>query len=159
MNTDILRNIEKEQYKKRPDIRVGDTVKLHLKIKENDKERIQIFEGVVISLKGSGLSSTITVRKISYGVGVEKIFPLHSPVLDKIEIVKRGTVRRAKLYYLRNRVGKRALKVQNIKDVYMTDEKEEVVVPETGEKETEVESEKVDDIASKEEKQEEKKEE
>ena len=159
MNTDILRNIEKEQYKKRPDIRIGDTVKLHLKIKENDKERIQIFEGVVISLKGSGLSSTITVRKISYGVGVEKIFPLHSPVLDKIEIVKRGTVRRAKLYYLRNRVGKKALKVQNIKDVYMTDEKEGVVVPETGEKETETESEVVEKIIPEEEKQEEKKEE
>mgnify|MGYP000951258617 FL=1 len=159
MNTDILRNIEKEQYKKRPDIRIGDTVKLHLKIKENDKERIQIFEGVVISLKGSGLSSTITVRKISYGVGVEKIFPLHSPVLDKIEIVKRGTVRRAKLYYLRNRVGKKALKVQNIKDVYMTDEKEDVVVPETGEKETETESEVVEKIIPEEEKQEEKKEE
>ena len=159
MNTDILRNIEKEQYKKRPDIRIGDTVKLHLKIKENDKERIQIFEGVVISLKGSGLSSTITVRKIYYGVGVEKIFPLHLPVLDKIEIVKRGTVRRAKLYYLRNRVGKKALKVQNIKDVYMTDEKEDVVVPETGEKETETESEVVEKIIPEEEKQEEKKEE
>ncbi len=138
MNTDILKKIEEGQYKKRPDIRVGDTVKVHLKIKEGDKERIQKFEGVVISLKGSGLSATLTVRKISYGIGVEKIFPLHSPVIKKIEIVKRGTVRKAKLYYLRERVGKRALKIQNIKDVYMTDE-EDVVVPETGEAEIEEE--------------------
>lgn len=134
MNTDILKKIEEGQYKKRPDVRVGDTVKLHIKIKEGEKERVQIFEGVVIALKGSGLSSTITVRKISYGIGVEKIFPLHSPVLAKIEVVKRGTVRKSKLYYLRKRVGRRALKVENIKDVYMTDE-EDVVVPETGEPE------------------------
>jgi large subunit ribosomal protein L19 len=138
MNTDILKKIEEGQYKKRPDVRVGDTVKLHIKIKEGEKERVQIFEGVVIALKGSGLSSTITVRKISYGIGVEKIFPLHSPVLAKIEVVKRGTVRKSKLYYLRKRVGRRALKVENIKDVYMTDE-EDVVVPETGEPEVEEE--------------------
>lgn len=131
MNTDILRKVEEGQYKKRPDVRVGDTVKLHLKIKEGEKERVQIFEGVVIALKGSGLSSTMTVRKISYGVGVEKIVPVHSPLLEKIEVVKRGTVKKAKLYYLRQRVGKRALKIQNVKDIYMTDE-EEVVVPETG---------------------------
>lgn len=132
MNTDILKKVEEGQYKKRPDVKVGDTVKLHLKIKEGEKERTQIFEGVVIAKKGSGLSSTITVRKISYGVGVEKIVPLHSPMLEKIEVVKRGTVRKSKLYYLRKRVGRRALKVENLKDVYMTDE-EDVVVPETGE--------------------------
>lgn len=140
MNTDILKKVEEGQYKKRPDVKVGDTVKLHLKIKEGEKERTQIFEGVVIAMKGAGLGSTITVRKISYGVGVEKIVPLHSPMLEKIEIVKRGTVRRSKLYYLRDRVGKRALKVQNVKDVYMTDE-EDIVVPETGEPE-ELEEEK-----------------
>jgi large subunit ribosomal protein L19 len=134
MNTDILKKIEEGQYKKRPDVKVGDTVKLHLKIKEGEKERTQIFEGVVIAKKGSGLSATITVRKISYGVGVEKIVPLHSPMLEKIEVVKRGTVRKSKLYYLRKRVGRRALKVENLKDVYMTDE-EDVVVPETGEAE------------------------
>ena len=135
MNTDILKKVEEGQYKKRPDVKVGDTVKLHLKIKEGEKERTQIFEGVVIAKKGAGLSSTLTVRKISYGVGVEKIVPLHSPSLEKIEIVKRGTVRRSKLYYLRKRVGRRALKVENVKDVYMADE-EDVVVPETGEAET-----------------------
>ncbi len=147
MNTDILKKVEEGQYKKRPDVKVGDTVKLHLKIKEGEKERTQIFEGVVIAMKGAGLGSTITVRKISYGVGVEKIVPLHSPMLEKIEIVKRGTVRRSKLYYLRDRVGKRALKVQNVKDVYMTDE-EDIVVPETGEAETieeEVVSEEVEE--------------
>ena len=135
MNTDILKKVEEGQYKKRPDVKVGDTVKLHLKIKEGEKERTQIFEGVVIAKKGSGLSSTLTVRKISYGVGVEKIIPLHSPLLSKIEVIKRGTVRRSKLYYLRERVGRRALKVENVEDVYMTDE-EDVVVPETGEAET-----------------------
>jgi len=134
MNTDILKKVEEGQYKKRPDVKVGDTVKLHLKIKEGEKERIQIFEGVVIGIKGSGLSKTITVRKISYGVGVEKIIPFHSPMMEKIEIVKRGTVRKSKLYYLRKRVGKRALKIENLKDVYMADE-EDVVVPVTGEKE------------------------
>lgn len=156
MNTDILRKVEEGQYKKRPDVRVGDTVKLHLKIKEGEKERVQIFEGVVIALKGSGLSSTMTVRKISYGVGVEKIVPVHSPLLEKIEVVKRGTVKKAKLYYLRQRVGKRALKIQNVKDIYMTDE-EEVVVPETGEAEIQeeaVKSEEVEEVKEEEKKEE-----
>jgi len=130
MDKNILKNIEGGQLQKRPDVMVGDTVKLHIKIKEGNKERTQIFEGVVISMKGSGIDASITVRKISYGIGVEKILPMHSPVLQKIEIVKRGTVRRAKLYFLRDRVGKRALKVNKIKSVYMTDE---VEVPEVGE--------------------------
>jgi len=133
MNTEILKKVEEGQYKKRPDVRVGDIVKLHLKIKEGEKERIQIFEGVVIAKKGSGLSSTLTVRKISYGIGVERIVPLHSPLLEKIEIVKRGTVKKSKLYYLRKRVGRKALKIANVKDVYITDE-EDIEVPETGEK-------------------------
>ncbi len=124
MNSNITKSIEKDQYKKRPDVRVGDTVKLHLKIKEGNKERIQVFQGVVIGLKGSDLDQNITVRKISYGVGVEKVVPLHSNLLEKIEVVKRGTVRKSKLFYLRERVGRRALKVGHVKDVYMTDEVE-----------------------------------
>lgn len=127
MNTELLKSIEKDQLKKRPDVKVGDTVKLYLKIKEGAKERTQIFEGVVIAINGSGVSKNITVRKISYGVGVEKVVPLHSNILEKIEITKRGTVKRSKLYFLRDRVGRRALKIENIKDVYMTDEVEEVV--------------------------------
>jgi large subunit ribosomal protein L19 len=122
----MLDSIESNQYKKRPDVRVGDTVKLHLKIKEGNKERIQIFEGVVISIKGSGMSKNLVVRKFSYGVGVEKIVPLHAPILQKIEVTKHGSVRRSKLYYLRGRVGKKALKVGALTDVYMTDEVEEV---------------------------------
>jgi len=145
MNTEILKKVEEGQYKKRPNVRVGDTVKLYLKIKEGEKERTQIFEGVVIAKKGSGLSSTLTVRKISYGIGVERIVPLHSPLLEKIEIVKRGTVRKSKLYYLRKRVGKRALKIENVKDVYMVDE-EDVVVPETGEAEVMEEDETVEEV-------------
>lgn len=120
-------NIQKEYLKKRPEMKIGDTVKLHLKIKEGNKERIQIFQGVVISLKGAGIDRTVTVRKISYGVGVEKVVPLHSNLLEKIEVVKRGTVKRSKLFYLRERVGRKALKVENVKGVYMTDE---VEVPE-----------------------------
>lgn len=130
-----MKKIEESSYKKRPDVKVGDTVKLSLRIKEGSKERTQIFQGVVIGIKGSGLSKNIVVRKISYGVGVEKIVPLHAPVLQKIEIIKRGSVRRAKLFYLRDRVGRRALKVNKLKDIYLTDE-EEVVVPEEGEAET-----------------------
>lgn len=132
MDNNILKKIEEDSYKKRPDVRVGDTVKLHLRIKEGSKERTQIFQGVVISIKGTGLSKNIVVRKISYGVGVEKIVPLHAPSLLKIEIVKRGKVRRAKLFYLREREGRKALKVSGVKDVYMTDE---VEVPVEGEEE------------------------
>jgi large subunit ribosomal protein L19 len=132
MDTNVITKIEEAFYKKRPDVRVGDTVKLHLKVKEGEKERIQIFEGVIIAIKGSGLSKNLVVRKISYGVGVEKIVPLHAPVLEKIEVIKRGTVRRSKLYYLRGRVGKRALKTGETSNVYLTDELE---VPATGEPE------------------------
>lgn len=124
MNTNILEKVETAQLKKRPDVKVGDTVKLSMKIKEGGKERIQVFEGIVIAKSGSGMSKTITVRKMSYGVGVERIVPFHSPTLDKIEIVKRGIVRRAKLYYMRGKIGKRAMDVINAEDVYMTDQVE-----------------------------------
>ena len=89
-----------------PPFRIGDTVKVYVKIKEGDKERVQMYEGVVIARKGQGLTETFTVRRMAYGVGVERTFPVHSPKLEKIEIARRGKVRRAKLYYLRNKVGK-----------------------------------------------------
>jgi large subunit ribosomal protein L19 len=91
-----------------PPFRTGDTVKVHVKIREGDKERIQVFEGVVIRHHRALLSATFTVRKVSYGVGVERIFPLHSPQIDKIELLRRGRVRRSRLYYLRQRLGKAA---------------------------------------------------
>lgn len=91
-----------------PKFSVGDTVKVHVKIKEGDKSRIQIFEGTVIAKKHGGISETFTVRRVAHGCGIERVFPLHSPVVDKVEIVRYGKVRRAKLYYLRDRVGKAA---------------------------------------------------
>jgi len=111
-----------------PDIRPGDTVRVHQKIKEKDKERIQVFEGLVIARKhGREAGSTITVRKIVSGVGVEKILPLHSPVIEKIEIVKRGKVRRAKLYYLRTAKGKRArLKKKEFTEAMAEEPKEQM---------------------------------
>ncbi len=105
----VLDKIEQAQMKKDlPAFRAGDTVRVHVKIKEGDKERVQVFEGVVISLRRAASHSTFTVRKISFGHGVERIFPLHSPVIDKIEVTRPGRVRRAKLYYLRGRRGKAA---------------------------------------------------
>lgn len=97
----------------RTDFRVGDTIKIYIKIPEGDKHRIQLYEGVVIARQHSGITETMTVRKISEGVGVERIFPIHSPIIDKIEITKHGKVRRAKLYYLRERIGKSALFVKS----------------------------------------------
>ncbi len=106
---DPLEMVEREHLRTDlPDFRVGDTIRVHVKIIEGDKERIQPFEGVVIQKKGGGVRSTFTVRKISYGVGVERIFPLHSPRIDHIDIISRGKVRRAKLFYLRNLKGKAA---------------------------------------------------
>ena len=92
----------------RPNINVGDVVKVHVKIREGERERIQIFEGTIIARKGSGVSETFTVRRVSYGVGVEKVFPVNSPNVAKVELVRSGKVRRSKLYYLRDRVGKAA---------------------------------------------------
>ena len=106
---DIIKAIEQEQLKTDlPNIEIGDYVKVHVKVKEGARERLQIFEGVIIAKKGGSISETFTVRKISYGVGVERVFPLNSPHIDHIEIVRKGKVRRAKLYYLRDRVGKSA---------------------------------------------------
>ena len=104
-----LQRVELEQLRTDlPDFRVGDTVKVHVKIVEGDKERIQIFEGVVIGRQGSGARESVRVRKLSYGVGVERLFPLHSPMIDKVELAKQGKVRRAKLYFLRELRGKAA---------------------------------------------------
>ena len=99
-----------EKYTKAepPVANVGDTVRVHLKVKEGNRERIQVFEGTVIAKKHGGIEETFTVRRISYGIGVEKVFPVHSPAIEKIELVRHGKVRRAKLYYLRGRVGKAA---------------------------------------------------
>lgn len=104
----IIAEIENAQLRTVPNFIAGDSVKVHVKIKEGEKERIQIFEGVVIARKHSGVRETITVRKVSFGIGVERIFPIHATVVDKIEVVRRGRVRRAKLYYLRALRGKAA---------------------------------------------------
>ena len=106
---DIIKSIEHEQLKNKiPELKVGNTVKVHVRIKEGNKERIQVFEGIIIKVQGGGLNQTLTVRKISYGVGVEKTFLVHSPLVEKVELVRVGKARRAKLYYLRDRVGKAA---------------------------------------------------
>lgn len=106
---DIIREIEQEQFKENlPKFNPGDTVKVHVRVIEGARERIQVFEGVVISRKGSGLKENFTVRRVAYGVGVERTFPLHSPRVEKIEVVRYGRVRRAKLYYLRKLTGKAA---------------------------------------------------
>ena len=109
MNQALLDKIESEQYRKETGkFEVGDSVKVHTKVVEGDKERIQIFSGVVIGRRGHGLNCTFTVRRISYGEGVERVFPVMSPMIDSIKVVRRGKVRRAKLYYLRNLRGKSA---------------------------------------------------
>lgn len=108
-SVDLIQAIEKEQIRNDlPDFRPGDTVKVHAKVVEGNRERIQIYEGVVIRKRGGGLGATFTVRRITYGVAVERTFLLHSPRIDKVEIVRKGRVRRARLYYLRERVGKAA---------------------------------------------------
>ena len=105
----IIQNIENEQMRVDiPDFKPGDSIKVHARIKEGDKERIQVFQGVVIRKRKGMTGATFTVRKISYGIGVERIFPLHSPTIDKIEVLTRGKVRRSRLYYMRKRRGKAA---------------------------------------------------
>lgn len=106
---DIIRELEKENMKQNvPDLKVGDYVKVSVKVKEGSRERIQVFEGFIIGIHGTGIRRAIVVRRVSFGIGVERVFPIHSPNVDNIEIVRRGKVRRAKLYYLRERVGKAA---------------------------------------------------
>lgn len=114
----LIQSVDNSQMRANlPSLRAGDTVRVHVKIKEGDKYRIQVFEGVVVARKRAGISSTFTVRKVSFGYGIERIFPLHSPIIDKLEIVKSGKVRRARLYYLRGRRGKAA----RLKEVGRTD--------------------------------------
>ena len=106
---DLIKAIESEQLRNDlPNVKIGDQVKVHLKVVEGSRERIQVFEGTVIAKKGAGLNETFTVRKLSSGIGVERVLPVHSPKIEKIEVVRHGKVRRAKLYYLRDRVGKAA---------------------------------------------------
>ena len=106
---DALKLISQDSLKKDvPSVNIGDTVKVHVKIKEGDKFRIKIFEGTVIAKKHGGINETFTVRRVAHGCGIERVFPLHSPVIDKVETIRTGKVRRAKLYYLRDRVGKAA---------------------------------------------------
>ena len=106
---DLVKALNSQYMKEElPEIRVGDTVRVHVRIKEGARERIQVFEGTIIARKHGGIGETITVRRVSYGVGCEKVFPVHSPSIVSVETVRRGKVRRAKLYYLRERVGKRA---------------------------------------------------
>jgi len=107
--SDIIKQLEQEQLKKEvPAFRVGDTVRVYAKIVEGTRERIQMFEGTVIKRQNGGVRETFTVRRLSYGVGVEKTWPLHSPRLERVEVVRRGVIRRAKLFYLRDRIGKKA---------------------------------------------------
>ncbi len=127
---DLLKALEAAQLKEIPDVRIGDTVKVHFKIIEGKTERVQVFEGIVIAMKRSGLRKTFTVRKISYGVGVERTFPMHSPKIQKIVRVREGKVRRAKLYYIRNRYGKAAKVAELIR------KRSDMKVPETGAAET-----------------------
>ena len=112
---DIIKSIEHEQLKNKiPDLHVGDTIKVHQRIKEGNRERIQVFEGIIIKKQGGGLNATFTVRRVAYGVGVEKTFLVHSPMVEKVELVRVGKSRRAKLYYLRDRVGKAAKTRENL---------------------------------------------
>ena len=141
---DILKSIEHEQLKNKiPDLHVGDTVRVHAKIKEGSRERIQVFEGIIIKKQGGGVNATFTVRRISYGVGVEKTFLVHSPNVEKVEVVRVGKSRRAKLYYLRDRVGKAAKTKEKVGARIVTNEivvKEEVVPGELDEAEETVET-------------------
>ena len=106
---DLIKALTNEQLKSEvPELNIGDTVRVHNKIKEGNKERIQMFEGTIIAKRGGGISATFTVRRVSYGIGVEKTFPVHSPNVEKVDIIRSGKVRRAKLYYLRDRAGKSA---------------------------------------------------
>ena len=145
---DIIKSVEHEQLKNKvPDIKIGDTVRVHQRIKEGNRERIQVFEGIVIKKQNGGLNETFTVRRISYGVGVEKTFLMHSPLIEKIEVTRVGKVRRAKLYYLRDRVGKAAKTRENIGANL---HREDIVIKEEvpGESEEAENAENTEDIAT-----------
>ena len=144
---DIIKSIEHEQLKNKiPELKVGNTVRVHVRIKEGNKERIQVFEGIIIKVQGGGVNQTFTVRKTSYGVGVEKTFLVHSPLVEKVELVRVGKARRAKLFYLRDRVGKSAKTKEQIgariedKEIVI---KEDIEEPEAVEETTEAPAEEV----------------
>ena len=138
---DIIKSIEHEQLKNKiPELKVGNTVRVHVRIKEGNKERIQVFEGIIIKVQGGGVNETFTVRKISYGVGVEKTFLVHSPLVEKVELVRVGKARRARLFYLRDRVGKSA---KTKEQVGARIEDKEIVVKEDLAEEPVVEAEEV----------------
>jgi len=142
--TTLLEKFNKDQERKLPDLKPGDTIKVHQKIKEGDKERIQIFEGVIIAKKhGKGIPATITVRKVVDGIGVERIFPIHSPSVEKFEVIRHGKVRRAKLYYLRTAKGKKARLKK--KEFAAAIAPEEPTVSETTEASAETETTKVEE--------------
>ena len=137
---DIIKSIEHEQLKATiPDLKIGNTVRVHVRIKEGNKERIQVFEGIIIKVQGSGVNKTFTVRKISYGVGVEKTFLIHSPLVEKVELVRVGKARRAKLFYLRDRIGKAAKTKEvagaRIEDKEIVIKAQDIEVPVEGEEE------------------------
>lgn len=112
---DVIKSIEFDQMKTEvPDLKIGDTVRVHIRIKEGNKSRIQVFEGTIIKMQNGGLNKTFTVRRISYGVGVEKTFLIHSPLIEKVEVTRKGKARRAKLYYLRDKIGKKAKTKENL---------------------------------------------
>ena len=138
---DIIKSIEHEQLKNKiPELKVGNTVRVHVRIKEGNKERIQVFEGIIIKVQGGGVNQTFTVRKISYGVGVEKTFLVHSPLVEKVELVRVGKARRARLFYLRDRVGKAA---KTKEQIGARIEDREIVVKEDLTEESVVETEEV----------------
>ena len=148
---DIIKSIEHEQLKNKiPELKVGNTVRVHVRIKEGNKERIQVFEGIIIKVQGGGVNQTFTVRKTSYGVGVEKTFLVHSPLVEKVELVRVGKARRAKLYYLRDRVGKAAktkeqigARIEDREIIIKEDLSEEPAVEEAPEEAPAVETENV----------------
>lgn len=135
MNREIIKKIDEKYQKNRPNIQVGDTVVVDTVIRDGGKTRVQKFKGIVLAIKGQGLSKTFTVRKISYGIGVEKIFPFHSPNVSSIEIVKHSNVKQAKLYYMRDRIGKAATNLKAGKEV--TEEENAIPVEESTEEKSE----------------------
>ncbi len=151
---DIIKSIEHEQLKNKvPELKVGNTVKVHVRVKEGNRERIQVFEGIIIKKQNGGVNSTFTVRRISYGVGVEKTFLLHSPTIEKVEVVRVGKARRAKLFYLRDRIGKAAKTKEKVGariETNIVTVKEDIVVPETVEEVPEEAPEEAPAIESKE---------